>query len=122
MEIGNGSETSRQLNCQKCGDYLYYVGNIACIANGNIICTEKQYDKIIQNNKLKPEIKQRIPLKDEFNKISKLDKKAPISGNVGWLLMIRKHLKTGDPLMVENATTYIEDKIWQSIEEYYHKT
>jgi len=58
--IGNGSETSRQLNCQKCGDYLYYVGNMACIANSNIICTREEYNEIIQNNKLKPEIKQRI--------------------------------------------------------------
>lgn len=31
--VRKGSETSSQLECSKCGDYLYYVGGIACVSS-----------------------------------------------------------------------------------------
>ena len=33
---------------------------------------------------------------------------------VSWLLMIREHLINGD---VDNALTYVEDKIWESLHD-----
>lgn len=50
---------------------------------------------------------------DEFDDLTVDQTLSRVKASVSWLLMIREQLLTDD---VDNAITFIEDKIWESLD------